>query len=149
MEFGSEYPYKIKYNNVEIKCKEVEFPGKNYSKLITSDHHVVVLYSPGKSNGQGNRWSNFTINNEYKHQLVFDSRIVMYVLSSDFNSTFSGKKMTSETEAYYRRFMKYVFPSNLIPSNDSFTHLQVQFIPENTSFGIKGHVDGDEEIVII
>lgn len=145
MEFGSEYPYIINYNNVKIKCKEDEFPGKNYSKLVTSDGLVAVLYSPG----QGNRWSNFPINDEHKHQLVFDSRIVMYVLSYDFKSTFSGKKMTSETEAYYRQLMKYVFPSNLIPSNDSFSHLKVQFIPENIYFGIKCHIDGDEEVIII
>lgn len=145
MQFASEYPYNISYDDVKIKCKEVEFPGKKYSKLVTSDGLVAILYSPG----QGGGWSTFTIKDESKHQLIFDSRMVMYVLSSDFKSTFIGKHMTSETDSYYRQFMKYVFPSKLIPSIDAFSQLKVHFIPENSMFRINGQKDGDEQVFII
>ena len=53
MQFESEYPHKIIYNNVKIDCKVVKFPNKDYSKLVTSDGRVAVLFAPG----YGAEWS--------------------------------------------------------------------------------------------
>jgi hypothetical protein len=142
----SDYPYKNIINNVIVSFKEVKFPDKNYSKLVTSDGRVAVLFSPG----YGSEWSANTFSIVEKHQLTFDSRIVMKVISPEFKKTFSERQETSESKRKFNEFINPIlstFSRYDIPSYSAFAQLEVMFIPENTLFRIKEY-DGSESVEI-
>lgn len=143
----SYYQYmSIISNGVIIKCKEVEFPEKDYSKLVTSDGRVAVLFSPG----YGAEWSANTYSIDEKHQLTFDSRIVMKVMSPDFKKTFPECHGTHELNRKYYEFINPIllaFERYDIPSYSAFAQLEVMFIPENTLFRINEY-DGSESVEI-
>jgi hypothetical protein len=132
-------------NGVVIKCKEVNFPDKLYSKLVTSDGRVSVLYSPEYGSG----WSTRAYKIAIKHQLTFDSKIVLHVLSPEFK-IWSSHKITADIEQKYKEFIKSVVPDIEdidIPHVSQFMDLRVEFIPENTMFRINEY-DGAEHIEI-
>ena len=119
---------------------EVKVPNADYSKLVTSDGRVAVLYSPGYGSG----WSTHYYKN--KHQLIFDSRIILYVLSSQFQSYFDENATREELFRKYHRLMLSVFPdAEEIPSLDAFKQLSVAYLPLNTMFRINEY-DGSESI---
>ena len=133
--------YKIiYYNEKRIMYKEVSIPGKTYSKLITSDGRVAVLFSPGN----GSTWSTQVYNSAIEHQMIFDIRIILYVLSQEF------KKYYADCEYLYKQFIKSIIPNMRewnIPDVSAFIQLEVVFIPENTMFRIKDY-DGSESVDI-
>ena len=122
----------IEKPNEIIYCKEVRIPGKQYSKLITTDEHTIVLYSP--SYGEG--WSSGVPAN-IAHQLLFDSRIILFLSSCDY---------TCDDKTYYE-FMKSIMSHPRIPSFETFKNLYIKYIPENTMFRINEY-DGAESVEI-
>ena len=121
-----------------VECKEVKFPDKSYSKLVTPDGQVAILYSPHYGGG----WSTSVFNDiSPKHQLIFDSRIIV--------SLFSPGMRWSEKE--YTEFMYSVFSDGKFFHMPDFStykkKLKVKFIPEKTIFRINEY-DGYESIEI-
>ena len=142
----SDYPYKNIINNVIVSFKEVKFLDKDYSKLVTSDGRVAVLFSPG----YGAEWSANTYSIVRKHQLTFDSRIVLKVMSSEFKNTFPEREGTPESQRKFKDFINPIlstFDKYDIPFYSAFAQLEVIFIPENTLFRINEY-DGSESVEI-
>jgi hypothetical protein len=145
MQSTSEY-MNIIYNGVVIKYKEINIPDKSYCKLVTSDGHTAVLVSPAYGGG----WSTGTYEPDIKHQLIFDSQIVLFVLSQEFKDNYKRYNINAEAKYKYEEFITSIIPhicESYIPSVDAFKNLAVKFIPENTMFHIKEY-DGAEEVVI-
>jgi hypothetical protein len=135
MQSAVEYINIIIRKEVVIECKEVKFPDKSYSKLVTSDGQVAIVYSPSYGIG----WSTDAREISIQHQLIFDSRIILSLLSE---AKWSKKE--------YTEFMKFNFPDfNIIDIHDFsyYKKLKVMFIPENTKFRINEY-DGAESIEI-
>jgi hypothetical protein len=147
MQSASEY-MNIIYNGVIIKCKEVEIPDKSYCKLVTSDGRVAVLLSPVYGSG----WSSGAYQDQdIKHQLIFDSKLVLFVFSQKFKDNYYNcYNINAETKDRYEDFITYIIPhidEYYIPSIDNFKNVVVEFIPENTMFRIKAY-DGYESVEI-
>ena len=145
MQSASEY-MNIISNGAVIKYKEVDIPGKSYCKLVTSDGYVAVLLSPAHGSG----WSSSAYR-DIEHQLVFDSEIVLFVLSQKFKDEYyEPYQINAETQYKYEEFIKSIFPhlsKFQIPPFSYFHNVVVEFIPENTMFRINAY-DGYEKIVI-
>jgi hypothetical protein len=136
----------INYNGSIIKCKEVIIHGKSYSKLITSDNSVAVLYSPGTGEG----WSTNGYKPAIEQQMIFDSRIILYVLSQEFKDYYADSEfINAEKNNKCKKFIKAIIPDigDKIPFVSAFMELKVEFIPENTMFRINEY-DGSESVEI-
>ena len=145
MQSASEY-MNIISNGVVIKCKEVNIPGKSYCKLVTSDGHTAVLVLPAYGGG----WSTGIYQPDIKHQLIFDSQIVLFVLSPEFKDQYKRYNINADAKYKYEEFITSLIPhiyESDIPSVNDFKDLVVEFIPENTMFLIKEY-DGFESVEI-
>ena len=142
----SDFPIVISVSGTTHYCKEVPVIGTDYTKLITSTGNTAIAYSPGYGSG----WSTEHSNNK---QMVFDGRLIQFILSDYYKSNFNGKQYSlikREDKEYYFEFMERVFYDMTIgyeSSINSFCHLQVEFIPQNTQFTIEEY-DGSESIKI-
>ena len=143
MSFMFDYPIILTLPTGEtINCKEVHVPNTSYSKLVKSDNSVAVLFCPEHGGG----WSTHYHSSAAQTQLVFDSRLVQAVLSYEFYTN---------PQSVYAKCMEYIsrFPwtqqpySNNVPHMDTFSCLQVKFIPKHTMFRIEEY-DGAESIEI-
>jgi hypothetical protein len=116
--------------------QEVKVPNASYSKLVAEDGSVAVVLSGDYGSG----WSTETSDSSVKPQLMFDSRIVRYVLSGE------NKNICQDD---YNDLMKTIFPDlGYDPGDfDGFCALTVTFIPKDTLFRIDQY-DGAESIVI-
>ncbi len=141
----SNYPNTLTLSNGVINnYKEVTVPNTSYSKVVFEDGTVAVLVHTYYGGG----WStNYFDSPTKQHQYVFDSRIVLYVLSDEFKKHFSTRKITDEATKTYEDMMNSIFPNMIHPCVDSFAKLVVKFIPENTMFRIHEY-DGAEGIEI-
>jgi hypothetical protein len=151
MSENSEYPIILNTPNGIINCKEVPVSNASYSQLVTSDGAVLVLYAPGSNSA----WSACTLS-EYsrkiKHQLMFDSRIILYIYSEEYRNLFSNKyRFYSEDSVQH---IKYTLLMDSLSISDinypyitAFLYLQVSLIPRNTFFRIEEY-DGNECISI-
>ena len=131
-------------------CKEVQVVksnGSKYSKLVSSDGEVAILYSPGYGTG----WStevNSEISLENREQLVKDSRLVQFVLSPYFKNNFSiGSHNPSDYIKQYITLLLEDWSKDDIPSFLGLYKLRVELIPEGTKFRINEY-DGSESIEI-
>ena len=122
----------IELSNETLYCKEVRIPGKQYSKLITTEGRTIVLYSPSYGSG----WSSWAPG-EFAYQLLFDSRIILFLLSRNY---------TCNDKTYYE-FMKTIMPELIIPQFETFENLHIKYIPEHTMFRINEY-DGAESVEI-
>jgi len=145
MQYESNFPIVLSLTNYDGKtktyfCKEVQVPNTSYSKLITSDGEIALVYSPGYGSG----WSTNIRDREIKKQLIFDSQIVLRVTSDEFKHNL--------TEEKYVEFMKTILPpydseSINLPLIDSFLQSIVTFVPIHTQFRINEY-DGSEYVEI-
>lgn len=126
---------------------EVPIPNKSYSKLVLADGRVGVLLTTNN----GCNWSTMGY---FSHQLLFDSRIVKFVLSNEFMTHFNhGGKITDKATDMYKKFMDEIIIRDIsdtfhnMPDVSDFANLTVEFIPQNLLFRIK-EVDGIESIEI-
>jgi hypothetical protein len=136
----------INYNGRVINYKEVAIPGKSYSKLVKADGYVAVLYSPDIGEG----WSTHVCNPAIKHQMIFDSRIILYVLSQEFIDYYKNSEfINAEKNDKYKKFIKAIIPDigNNEPFVSAFMQLEVVFIREDTMFRINQY-DGSESVEI-
>lgn len=131
-------------------CKEVQVVksnGRKYSKLVSSDGEVAILYSPGYGMG----WStevNSGISLEDCDQLIKDSRLVQFVLSPNFKNNFSfGSHNPSDYIKQYITLVLNDWSKEDIPTFLGLYKLRVEFIPEGTKFRINEY-DGSESIEI-
>jgi hypothetical protein len=136
--------------------QEVKVPNTSYSKLVYEDGFVAVILASDRYPWTSNV---FDINKEQekriKEQMLFDSRIALYVLSDEYKTVFDWRKNQHESaqaEKIYEILMKNIFPdidlnSNLYFSFESFSELKVVFVPKNTAFRIDEY-DGSERIVL-
>jgi hypothetical protein len=138
--------------------QEVKVPNTSYSKLVSEDGSVAVLLASDRY-----PWTSsvFDINKEQekriKEQMLFDSRIALYVLSDEYKTLFNLRKFQREcefakAEKIYEVLMKTIFPDidlncNLYFSFGSFSELKVVFVPKNKAFRIDEY-DGCESIVL-
>ncbi len=140
----SNYPNTLTLSNgVIINYKEVPVPNTSYSKVVLEDGTVAVLVHAYYGSG----WSTNYIFSPTKQQYVFDSRIVLYVLSDEFKKNFSIRKITDASTKIYEDMMNSIFPDISYPCVDSFAKLVVKFIPENKMFRIHEY-DGAEGVEI-
>jgi hypothetical protein len=137
----------INYNGSVIKCKEVIIPGVSYSKLVTSDGNVAIAYSPGTGEG----WSTNGYKPAIKQQMIFDSRITLYVLSQEFKDYYEDGEVRfindKQKSNEYKKFIEAIIPDigYNAPYLSAFMQLKVKFIPENTMFRINEY-DGSESV---
>jgi hypothetical protein len=127
---------QITPKDVFLQCKEVKFPDKSYSKLVTPDGQVAIVYSP-----LGDSWSLYK-NKSIRHQLIFDSRIILSLFSP-------GMRWWSKKD--YIEFMESAFSDvsiDYLPDFSVYMTLRIEFIPENTIFRIHDEYEGREGIEI-
>jgi hypothetical protein len=150
-----DYPITLKIDHITYYCKEVLVENESYSKLVNSNGDVAVVYSSGYGSGWSTdmgEWENYNKRTKIK-KMLFDSRLIQYITSSDFKYKFKGKDYYSVDEAsklMYNKFMKYVFTefdSNYSPNISAFCQLQVSFIPADSKFKVEEY-DGNETIKI-
>jgi hypothetical protein len=136
--------------------QEVKVPNTSYSKLVDEDGSVAVLLASDR-----NPWTSnvFDLNKQQekriKEQMLFDSRIALYVLSDEYKTVFDLHKLQCESaqeKKTYEKLMKTIFPDIDLNSNHyfsfgSFAELKVVFVPKNKAFRIDEY-DGTESIVI-
>ncbi len=135
-------------NGVLINYKEVPVPNTSYSKVVLEDGHVAVILHRDYGGG----WSTGYYS-EHSHQLIFDSRLVLYLLSNEYKTLFNTRKPITEAATHaYQKLMSSIFPDMELFNNDSnartFAKLAVDFIPENTLFRITEY-DGAESVEIL
>uniref|UniRef100_A0A6C0HW82 Uncharacterized protein n=1 Tax=viral metagenome TaxID=1070528 RepID=A0A6C0HW82_9ZZZZ len=154
MSFMSNYPIIITLPTGEtINCKEVPVATTSYSKLVKSDESVAVLYTPYG-------WSTMICtkdcckikqmyNYNLKTQLVFDSKIVLAVLSSGNHANKKYNYNINDYMDYIFKLTKELHPTNQTRFKEFVPYLQVEFVPKNTIFhiGNKGY-DSTEYIEI-
>ncbi len=136
--------------------QEVKVLNTSYSKLVADDGSVAVVLSSGHAGWSSNVYDH---NKQQKklieEQMLFDSRIALYVLSDEYKTIFNWHRLKSESaqaKKIYENLMKTVFPDINLNSDEyfsfmSFAELKVIFIPKNTSFRINEY-DGAEGIVV-
>jgi hypothetical protein len=136
-------------NGVLINYKEVPVPNTSYSKVVLEDGTVAILIHADHGAG----WSSScACPDNKKHQFVFDSRLVLFVLSDKFKTLFNRRnRITAEAVCAYQDLMTPIFPDledyYSIKDANIFSRLEVRFIPENTPFRITEY-DGAEGIEI-
>lgn len=142
-----EFPitFTLNYNdyNVIINCKEVEVPNTTYSKVITLDGNVAVLYSDKIGGG----WST-DASKSIQQQLIFDSRIVLYVLSEEFQGCKTKNQGQYKSDMQYPEFIKSILGLHNIHCLSGFSNLSVKFIPKDTLFRINVY-DGLESVEVL
>jgi hypothetical protein len=116
--------------------QEVKVPNTSYFKLVAEDGSVAVVLAGDYGGG----WSSSESDSSVKTQMMFDSRIVRYVLSGE------NKNISQED---YNDLMKTIFPDlgYYRGDCDGFFSLTVKFIPKDTLFRIQEY-DGIESIVL-
>ena len=133
-------------NGIHINYKKVPVANTSYSKIVLENDEVAILICDNKwSTGHWN-------NNTTKRQLIFDSEIILYVLSADFKELFNPRyPITEIANELYNEFMRELFPDPdvIFPSVEAFSMLSVSFIPKNTIFNIQENEYGGEIIEII
>jgi hypothetical protein len=118
--------------------QEVKVPNASYSKLVDEHGSVGVVLT----NNYGMGWSSSEWKSDHKPRMMFDSRLVLYVLSGD---------NTRSRKDAYEDLMKTIFPerdpdSYMPGCHGAFTQLKVEFVPKNTVFTVAEN-DGAEFIV--
>ena len=115
--------------------QEVKVPNASYSKLVDEHGSVGVLLT----NNHGGGWSSNVSNSSTKARMMFDSRLVRYVLSGDNQRA---------SEDAYGGLMQTLFPELDYIDHlfSGFTQLDVRFVPMNTLFTVAQN-DGAELIV--
>ncbi len=133
-------------NGVRINYKLVPVPNTSYSKVVLEDGNVAVLIHGEYGRG----WSTGNIPLGKKHQYIFDSRIVLYVLSDEFKQLFNSDEPITNTASLvaYDDLMNSIFPDEISPGPNAFSKLVVDFIPENTRFRINEY-DGSECVEVL
>lgn len=114
--------------------QEVKVPNASYSKLVDEHGSVGVVLT----NNYGGGWSSNVSNSSTKARMMFDSRLVRYVLSGD------NKRARKDA---YEDLMKTIFPEldYIRKLFSGFTQLEVKFVPMNTLFTVREN-DGMEQI---
>lgn len=114
--------------------QEVKVPNASYSKLVDEHGSVGVVLT----NNYGGGWSSNVSNSSTKARMMFDSRLVRYVLSGD--------NKCARKDAY-EDLMKTIFPEldYIRKLFSGFTQLEVKFVPMNTLFTVREN-DGMEQI---
>jgi hypothetical protein len=135
-----------------INYNEVPIANTSYSKVVLEDGRVGVVIHIGYGSGWSTRYSDLHNNKQY----IFDSRLVIYLLSDEYKTLFKRcAPITDAATIAYKKFISSIFPDmekmkNFGSYNDvvRFTELSVSFIPENTKFRIQEN-DGSEYIEIL
>jgi hypothetical protein len=149
------YPITLTIDHITYYCKEVLVENESYSKLVNSNGGVAVAYSVGYGSGwttDMGDWENHNNRSNIK-QMLFDSRLIQYITSSDFNYKFKSKDyytLNESSKLLYHKFMNSVFTecdSNYFPNISSFCQLHVSFIPLDSKFKVEEY-DGNETIKI-
>lgn len=150
-----DYPITLTIDHITYNCKEVLVENESYSKLVNSNGDVAVAYSVGYGYGWTTDigdWGNYNKRSQIK-KMLFDSRLIQYITSTEFKYKFKGKDYYSVDESsklMYDKFMKSIiteFDSNYFHNISSFCQLHVSFIPENSKFKVEAY-DGNETIKI-
>jgi hypothetical protein len=127
--------------NGVIKYTEVPVPNTSYSKIVLEDGTVAILVHDNYGSG----WSTGYYSDNAR-QLIFDSRIILYVLSNEFKEYFTSQKRTTDKALQiYENLMRPIFPKMDYPTADTFSKLSVKFIPERALFRINEY-DGVESV---
>ncbi len=132
-----------------VNYKEVSVPNTTYSKVVLEDGHVAIIIHPVFGGG----WSTGYHAYDHNQQFIFDSRIVLYLLSDEYKKLFTQNTRISDAAIKaYAELTRSIFPhmENFDPDCGvrTFTQLVVSFIPEHTRFRIKEY-DGAESIEIL
>lgn len=132
--------------NGVFNYKLVPVPNTSYSKVLLEDGTVAVLIHCGYGGG----WSTGYVPPGKEHQYIFDSRIILYVLSDEYKTLFNSRKQITSTASLeaYDNLMNSIFPDEISPGPKAFSRLVVKFIPENTQFRITEY-DGAEAVEIL
>ncbi len=126
-------------NGDSINYKVVNVPNTDYSKVVLEDGTVAVLVSDN-----GGLWaSSYAYSPSKQHQCIFDSRIVLYVLSDEFKKHFNNRKITDAATKIFDDMMNSIFPHMSHPNIHCFSDVVVNFIPENTMFRIMESDNGE------
>lgn len=150
-----DYPITLTIDYITYYCKEVLVENESYSKLVNSNGDVAVAYSVGYGSGwttDTGYWENHNKRTKLK-QMLFDSRLIQYITSSDFNYKFKGKDyytLNESSKLLYHKFITSVFTEfdiNYFPNISSFCQLHVSFIPSDSKFKVEEY-DGNETIKI-
>jgi hypothetical protein len=72
-------------NGVIANYKLVPVPNTSYSKVVLEDGAVAVLIHGDYGGG----WSTGNVPSGKEHQYIFDSRIVLFVLSDEYKKLFN------------------------------------------------------------
>jgi len=174
-----EFPIIIKTDDKTFFCKLQDVPGKSYSKVISSNREVAVLYSPG----DGSSWSvdiDYLDHNYDQEELIFNSDIVLEVAKPGFSEKYINNKYLCD-DSVYESFMKSIGygidysdseteydPSEGIekweweqnkeenrakqkdiPYGTGFPYLKIAFIPIGTMFRIKDNNNDGYESIEI
>ncbi len=129
-------------NGDRANYKVVPVPNTSYLKVVLEDGTVAVLIHGEYGGG----WSTGFVPPDKKHQYIFDSRIVLFVLSDEYKKLFNAHKKNTNTA--YEDLMNSIFPDEISPGPKAFSRLVVKFIPENTQFRITEY-DGAEAVEIL
>ncbi len=105
-------------NGVTINYEEFPVPNTSYSKIILEDGRVAVIVHSNHGNG----WSTCFSNKYVKNKLIFDSRLVLYILSAEFQRLFNQrqyrdlpeKEPDSWEETPYEDFIRSITPISII-----------------------------------
>ena len=150
-----DYPITLTIDHITYYCKEVPVENESYYKLVNSNGDVAVAYSDGYGSGWSTNigdWGNHNNRSNIK-QMLFDSRLIQYITSSDFNYKFKSKDyytLNESSKFLYHKFMTSVFTEfdiNYFPNISSFCQLHVSFIPMDSKFKVEEY-DGNETIKI-
>jgi hypothetical protein len=126
-------------------CKEVPVKNTTYSKLVTSDGKVAILFQPC----YGTEWSVYVDNPIMKKQIVIDSRLVRYIASDSFKQRFINNRHRFSSDEF-KHVISTLIPEglnygDLIFNSLAFPDLKIMFIPDGSMFRINEY-DGSESV---
>ncbi len=131
--------------HIYTEYKEVMVPNTLYSKLVSSDGRVAII----KTSTFGGGWSTSCYDGfQIKKQMIFDSRLVLYLISDEYKKYFRCRKpFPAESAEIFENLIKQLFQDKLYirPDIDTFSKLHIEFVPENSKFRIVEY-DGSESI---
>ncbi len=141
-----------------VNYKEVPVPNTSYSKVVLEDGNVAIIIHPHHGGGWSTGFYSYDDDSDdNKQQLIFDSRLVLYLLSDEYKTLFTQKTssriykpLPDAAIKAYEELMSSIFPhiENLDHDASTFKKLAVRFIPEHTRFRITEY-DGAEGVEIL
>jgi hypothetical protein len=135
IDIREEYPLSINYfkngQRITLQCKEFPVLGKSYSKIISTNNDVAIIYVPvvNYTYSEINGWSTCYSDKKIKEKLIFDSTIVKIINNQNFDG-----------------YISYIEKHKILNKNNNicnFNDLRIYFIPSKTYFKINKTIGGE------